>query len=373
MPKLPAGTVKRDDGTLEKSFTMRGKTHRVTGATAEDLLAAEQLLREQLAEKARARSTTMTLDEYFELWIRRRSHTAKEASIYRYRRQYRTNLSPRLGRRRLMDISRGDVFALQQELAGIYHPNTANYIVRLLQSILADAAREELIPADPGAGVSALKYRTPSVTKTSHRALTVEEQNRFMRASRTNFYYEFFALLLLTGMRYGEAAALLWGDIDMEAHVIRIDKSLSFNTRGQIITGTTKTFAGEREIPLTSAVLQILEQQRQKLAGRFGRGAVSPDRPVFLSERGKLLHNRTANLNLQAILRELAARGEPIDHFTLHALRDTFATRFIEQGGNPQTLKVLLGHSQLRVTMDLYSHVLPDTKQREMEQMQIEV
>ena len=114
MPKLPAGTVKKDDGTLEKSFTMRGKTHRVTGATAEDLLAAEQLLREQLAEEARARSTAMTLDEYFELWIRRRSHTAKEASIYRYRRQYRTNLSPRLGRRRLMDISRGDVFALLQ-------------------------------------------------------------------------------------------------------------------------------------------------------------------------------------------------------------------------------------------------------------------
>ncbi|MCI8889082.1 MAG: tyrosine-type recombinase/integrase, partial [Hungatella sp.] len=58
-------------------------------------------------------------------------------------------------------------------------------------------------------------------------------------------------------------------------------------------------------------------------------------------------------------------------HFTAHALRDTFATRFIEQGGNPQTLKTILGHSSLAMTMDLYSHVLPNTKQQEMDNLKI--
>ena len=373
MSKLPAGTVRREDGVLEKSFTVRGRTHRVTAETLEELVEAEQILRERLAKEARSQESQLTLDQYFELWIVRRGNTAKDASIYRYRRQYRTNLSPRLGRRRLTEISRGDVFALQQELAGLYHPNTANYIVRLLQSILADAAREELIPANPGAGISALKYRMPSVTRSFHRALTVEEQNRFMRAARASFYYEFFAILLLTGMRYGEAAALTWGDIDLDAGLIRIDKSISCNTRGQLITSTTKTFAGEREIPLTGPAVQILAGQRDKLKNRFGHDAADPEKPVFVSERGKVLHNRTANLNLQAILKDMAARGEGIDHFTLHALRDTFATRFIEQGGNPQTLKALLGHSQLGITMDLYSQVLPDTKKQEMEKLEIEV
>lgn len=60
-----------------------------------------------------------------------------------------------------------------------------------------------------------------------------------------------------------------------------------------------------------------------------------------------------------------------MEHFTAHALRDTFATRYIEQGGNPQTLKTILGHSSLSMTMDLYSHVLPDTKQKEMNQLKI--
>lgn len=60
-----------------------------------------------------------------------------------------------------------------------------------------------------------------------------------------------------------------------------------------------------------------------------------------------------------------------MEHFTAHALRDTFATRYIEQGGNPQTLKTILGYSSLAMTMDLYSHVLPDTKRKEMNQLKI--
>ena len=56
-----------------------------------------------------------------------------------------------------------------------------------------------------------------------------------------------------------------------------------------------------------------------------------------------------------------------IDRFTCHAFRDTFATRYIEEGGSAQVLKTILGHSSLSMTMDLYSHVMPDTKQKEME------
>lgn len=59
--------------------------------------------------------------------------------------------------------------------------------------------------------------------------------------------------------------------------------------------------------------------------------------------------------------------------FTSHALRDTFATRYIEQGGNPQTLKTILGHSSYSITMDLYSQVLPNTKKQEMERIIIEI
>jgi integrase len=67
----------------------------------------------------------------------------------------------------------------------------------------------------------------------------------------------------------------------------------------------------------------------------------------------------------------LDEKGNHIDFFTCHCLRDTFATRFIEQGGNPQTLKTILGHSSLSMTMDLYSHVMPNTEQKEMDNLKI--
>lgn len=62
-----------------------------------------------------------------------------------------------------------------------------------------------------------------------------------------------------------------------------------------------------------------------------------------------------------------------IEHFTSHALRATFATRAIEQGMTPQTLKTIMGHSSYKMTMDLYAHVLPNTKQEEMKKIEFVV
>lgn len=70
------------------------------------------------------------------------------------------------------------------------------------------------------------------------------------------------------------------------------------------------------------------------------------------------------------VLKRLRQQGIEIERFTHHAFRDTFATRYIEEGGNMQTLQKILGHSSLAMTADLYAHVLPNTKQQEMQQIE---
>ena len=70
-------------------------------------------------------------------------------------------------------------------------------------------------------------------------------------------------------------------------------------------------------------------------------------------------------------MKKLKENGVVIDRFTCHAFRDTFATRYIEEGGSAQVLKTILGHSSLSMTMDLYSHVLPNMKQKEMDNIKI--
>lgn len=86
---------------------------------------------------------------------------------------------------------------------------------------------------------------------------------------------------------------------------------------------------------------------------------------------GKRVYDGTVNSAIKRTIEQMKEHGLETEHFTAHALRDTFATRYIEQGGSPQVLKTILGHSSLAMTMDLYSHVLPNTKQQEMDNIKI--
>ena len=84
----------------------------------------------------------------------------------------------------------------------------------------------------------------------------------------------------------------------------------------------------------------------------------------------KAIASDTVGYSIDNVLDRLRQQGIEIERFTHHVFRDTFATRYIEEGGNMQTLKNILGHSSLAMTADLYSHVLPDTKQQEMKQIE---
>jgi integrase len=111
----------------------------------------------------------------------------------------------------------------------------------------------------------------------------------------------------------------------------------------------------------------VLARQKAKQANILPMN----NKNVFTAVYGGLVHSHAINRAIASALSRLADKGIHIDHFTAHALRDTFATRFIEQGGQPQTLKTILGHSSLAMTMDLYAHVLPNTKQEEMNNIHI--
>ena len=371
MARLAAGVRKRKNGTLEKRFTVNGKRYSVYGKTTRILSQKERELREQLQKGLLSENLEITLDLYFEEWILRKQSTVKDATLYRYRSQYRNNISPLLGRRKLSRITRREVYVLQQDLKNRFDPNTANYILRILRMILSDAVNDELIAKNPVTSIRALRTDSLKAIKTVHRALTEIEQTVFMQAAKDSYYYEYFALLLQTGLRSGEAAALQWGDIDYEKNLIHVSKTLTFSNEGHVIVGTPKTSAGNRDIPMNESIRKVVRTQRYRLYNQFGEAALSNDAPVFLSVTGRTLHNRSGNRELQRILQKLEEERTPIRHFTLHALRDTFATRFIEQGGSPQTLKAILGHKSLGMTMDLYSQVLPNTKQKEMNQLKI--
>lgn len=93
------------------------------------------------------------------------------------------------------------------------------------------------------------------------------------------------------------------------------------------------------------------------------------DRYLFCNEEGNPLSRERIQAEIDRTIKRIRAAGYDFPRITSHVFRHTFATRAIEGGMQPQVLKTILGHSSLAMTMDLYSHVLPDTKAEEMEKI----
>ncbi len=367
MARLASGIRKRSDGKLEKRFTVDGKRYSVYGVTAKEVQRKETELRDAIREGAYQTNKALTFDKYFSEWIQNKEKTVKTGTVYRYKSIYKNHIAQQIGKRRIRELERREISNMIDRLSEDNTVYTCNSVLLVLKAVFNDAVREEILIRNPAQNIKPITEKKTEAAQTIHRALTPEEQKTFMEAARDTHYYELFAFLLCTGLRIGEAAALTWKDIDFKNNMIHVSKTVTRGTDGKLITSDTpKTHAGIRDIPLTDTARGILKSQREKY------GALPfATKNIFYNTDGGLITPISANYHISQVLKDIEKSGTHIERFTVHAFRDTFATRFIEQGGQTQTLKTILGHSSLSMTMDLYAHVLPNTKQEEMNRIQI--
>lgn len=308
----------------------------------------------------------ITLDEYFEEFERFRRGIVKESTAINVRISYQAYISPEMGGRKVCEISRRDVKQLQYDLQKKVKPATVNLVISKLATILNYAVDDEILVRNPASRIRPLRSDIGDVTETIHRALTPEEQHVFMEEAKGEWLYCFYAFSLCTGMRLMEIGALTWADIDEEKSEIRVTKTYSRHEGPGYIVTTPKTHKGKRTIPMTETTRVIVQRQREQMRKRFGEEVLEKDHVAFTTYYGKIIASTTVRHAIDRVLERLEAKNIHMERFTHHAFRDTFATRYIEEGGSMQTLKTILGHSTLSMTMDLYAHVLPDTKLKEM-------
>ena len=376
MARRAAGVRARADGMLEKRFTVDGKRYSVYGRTSKDIQKKEQELRQQIQQGLYMDNRNITLDQYFKEWKVAKRGSVKPNTIRAYSCFYNNHISPVLGKKKVQKIERREVLKLQRAIKDHKSANTANRVVVVLNILLKDAVRDEIIIKNPAESIKPLKI-SDNARDTIHRALTEEEQACFMEELKSDHYYSFIAFLLCTGMRTGEAAALTWSDIDYKQNVIHITKTGTLSENGEQVIGAPKSKAGMRDIPMNDTIKTVLRDHRERF---YGDMLPMGNLLVFTSIYDKMIRSKAVNDAIHDALERLDKKlekkeegGLHIEPFTAHALRDTFATRYIEQGGTPQTLKTILGHSSLAMTMDLYSHVLPNTKQEEMNRVKIAI
>ena len=191
------------------------------------------------------------------------------------------------------------------------------------------------------------------------RALTPEQVKRFLEAIKGHRWEALFTLALATGMRRGELLGLKWQDITFSEGILQVRRVLSRLPRMMgkgYIEAEPKTNKSRRSIVLPAFAREALQQHRLRQAeARTGAGEVWNDRDlVFCTGTGLPLNPNRVVESLKNVLQEA---GLPIIRF--HDLRHSAATLLLGLGVHPKVVQELLGHSQMGMTLDVYSHVLP--------------
>ena len=353
---------------LRLRFTFEGKRYSVYGNSEKECEQKKEELKEALKNNLNLEKEKITLNDYYNrVWLEEQKKAVKPQTLEVYHTKW-NRIKNLIGKKKIIKIQKADVIELQNRLlkqgASVASVNGS---LQLLKQILKAATVDRLIVFNPCEGIKLLKDDKPKAVDTIHRALTQEETKIFFQYAEGTTYYCLYRFLLETGTRVSEALALTWNDIDTAKREITINKVIARTTRGTIVSQGAKTQKGNRTIPLTDSVRTILQEQKKR---NDLLGYKNFDKRIFVNSSGETSRREVISGCIKRII-EQANKETKLQRFSTHAFRDTFATRCIEQGMNPQTLKTILGHSSLAMTMDLYAHVMPNTKYEEMSKIKI--
>lgn len=362
---------KRYNGYLRKTFSYNGKRYYVYARTPQELLENE-LLKKQELENVSKDLFNPTLNDYYEQLTNIRRREIKESTIRAQRCQYNNIANVfiadgiRLGEMRIKDITRRDIELSREILlkAG-KTPQNLNICYAHLNHVFYSAVIDDTIEKNPCKALKQLKRNTPLIKENKHRALSEEETKKFFKVAeeRNSFYLNDFLIMLKSGMRVGELTALYMTDIDKKNGFIHVRRTIARNENGSYIVGAdAKTESGVRDIPLTEELYNIIKEQEKINRSIFG---LEFNGLLFRSFDGLILREYTINREIKRICKIAG-----IEPFTCHSFRNTFATRFIEQ--RPQDYKILseiLGHKDISITLNLYTHVMTDSKVNAMQEL----
>ncbi len=359
---------------LSASFSYGGKRFYVKGNSKAELEEKKYQKRRELEQGTQDRENP-TLNKYYERFTDHRRKKVKESTIRCQVFQYRNcadveidSNGRTLGEMRIQDIKPYDIQAVQAVLEKSPRTTeTVNNCMAHLSHVFNAAVRDETIDRNPCKCIDNLKRTEQPARETIHRALTQKETSLFFEEAKGSYYENMFKLMIQTGIRVGELAAITPFDVDSKEMILHINKTVTKDEIGCYTIGNTpKTDAGNRDIPLTEQALDSIKAQ--KVQNRLLFGSVTHT-TIFTSVEGALLREYQINREIKRICKRTG-----IEKFTCHAFRATFATRFIEQ--RPQDYKVLseiLGHSNIKITLNLYTHVMKDSKVAAMNAVMIAI
>lgn len=366
-------TLGRDPGTGKvKRLAVYGKTQQ---ECRDKLIETLQSIKNQTFVEPHK----ITVESWMDTWLKEyKKDNIRPTTYSSYEYIIRVHIKPNLGKAYLRDLRPEQIqkFYNERKSSGL-SSRTVRYIHTILHEALEQAVKNNLIVRNVTDATT-----LPKQEKKEMRVLTVEEQNRFMEVLSADKMGIIFKLDLATGMRKGELIALTWNNVNLRDGVIRVTRSLSrtrvnFDKESKenktaVIIQKPKTKKGERSIPLFDSIITDLkkhkEAEKEKLKN-LGWDDIKikqhfKDGLVFTNELGGHIEPRNLSRKFYSLVK---AAG--ISKANLHCLRHSFATRLLEMGVSPKVVQEILGHSTITLTLDTYSHVMPELKKAAVDKL----
>ena len=293
-----------------------------------------------------------TVAQFLEYWLAESVKQNVRPRTYEgYCLHVRLHIVPALGRIRLAKLTAQNVQEfLNAKLRDGYAPRTVQYMHAVLRRALGQALRWGLVAQNVATLVDRPKVRRPEV-----KPFDPEQARALLAAVKGDRLEALYSVALAVGLRRGEALGLHWDDVDLEAGTLRVRVTVQ-RVDGKLRLVETKTDRSRRTIALPQTAAAALRVHRtRQLRERLAAGSRWQETGlVFTTTIGTPLEPRNVTRQFRKVLMKA---GLPLKRF--HDLRHTCASLLLAQGVHPRVVMEILGHSQISMTMDTYSHVMP--------------
>ncbi len=337
-------------------FTGRRKRETIGPDTKEIRKQAQQILNQREAKAILGMrdvhpNETPRFSDFSKSWLERIAPQIDSVTLESYKGLVRRHLQPKFGSMRIGSISQEEIelfFAGISKGDDALAPRTINLLLSKLRQILRDGLKKKLILDNPAAEVKKVK-----VDKDKEKHLDIEQIHKLLEIAREP-YRTIYLLAVYTGLRRGEILGLKRVDIDFDKRILRVQRQYGRvydceNSKSRLCDRPPKSEHSRRMIDLSGNVINAISAHLERT------GVVSLDGRVFTNRVGKPIQPEY----LDRVFDRDRDRAKLPEELNFHSLRHTFASLLIAAGVHPKAIQAALGHSTIKMTMDVYGHLMP--------------
>ncbi|QLL77739.1 tyrosine-type recombinase/integrase [Ligilactobacillus saerimneri] len=327
-------------------------------ATKRDAKIAADELEKQIHTGGYSQDSDITFKELTDMWLESYQLTVRESTFRFSVANLKKHVLPLFGHKKIADITTLDC----QRAVNRWSKEAVTFNKRmgLLQRILRYALSLQLIDRVPTDAV--IMPRTKKADSSAN-FYTRDELRTFLEYAEKTLdykYYAFFRLLAFSGLRKGEALALTWSDVNFKEKYVDVNKTTAVGLKSWYVLHPPKTEASIRKAYIDSKTVDVLKEWRSRQAKWLlsnGFNVLDKSQHVFTNQKNELWYSSSICHTANSLADEIG-----LHRITLHGFRHTYAT-LAAQGGMPiKELQAQLGHSNVKMTLDIYTSVTAEQR-----------